>query len=155
MTPVWIHIGLRKIGRNLRPSDAFMPQWRAPSLVQKMPCRLFGDNPLSEPMMVYWQLDPRNISQRNFIWNLKLFNQENAYEGVVCIGVWSEFHRNQFSSQVQWNERGNQNIMINLISQFMLTETVYGIPNAQKIWYIHRYSMARTLVKKYVPICSL
>ena len=49
-----------------------------PSLVQIMVCRLFGDNPLFEPMMVYGQLDPKeHIS-------VKVFIQENAFEEVVC-----------------------------------------------------------------------
>ena len=42
-----------------RMSDAYMHQYTMPSLVQIMACRLFGDNPLSEPMMVYCQFDPK------------------------------------------------------------------------------------------------
>ena len=34
-------------------------QWTVPSLVQIMACCLFGNNPLSEPMMVYWRLNPK------------------------------------------------------------------------------------------------
>ena len=36
-----------------RPSDAFMCQLRRPSLVQIMVCRLFGDNPFSDPLITY------------------------------------------------------------------------------------------------------
>ena len=41
---------------SLRPSDAYMPQWNGPSSAQIMACRLLGAKPLSEPMLVYWQL---------------------------------------------------------------------------------------------------
>ena len=47
-------------------------------------CRLFSDNPLSNPVMVYFQLDPKKTFQWNFIWNLKVFVQESACENVVC-----------------------------------------------------------------------
>ena len=47
-----------------------------------MACRLFGDNPLSEPMMIYGQLDSKE--QTNFIWNSKVFIQGNAFEEVIC-----------------------------------------------------------------------
>ena len=40
-----------------RPSDAFMCQLRRPSLVQIMVCRLFGDNPLSDPLITSCQSD--------------------------------------------------------------------------------------------------
>ena len=36
----------------------------------------------------------------------------------------------------------------------MFMETFYGIPNAQKIWYLNRYEITRTLVKKYVPFVA-
>ena len=48
-----------------------------------MTCRLFGDNPLFEPMIVCFQLDPKkNISVKRF-GNSNIFIQENAYEDVV------------------------------------------------------------------------
>ena len=47
-------------------------------------CRLFGDNPLPEPMMVYCQVNLRSIFQRNCIWNSKDFIQDNTYKNVVC-----------------------------------------------------------------------
>ena len=65
-----------------RRSDAYMRQLTMPSLVQIMACRLLGDNPLFELMMVKNQL--RNIFQWNFTWNSKLFIQEHAYENAVC-----------------------------------------------------------------------
>ena len=49
-----------------------------------MVCRLFGDNPLSEPVMVYCELDPKEHISIKFIWNLKVFIQENAFEDVIC-----------------------------------------------------------------------
>ena len=41
------------IFNSLRPSDANIYHQLIPSLVQIMPCRLAGDNPLSEPMLEY------------------------------------------------------------------------------------------------------
>ena len=41
---------------SLRQSDAYMHQKPKPSLVQIMACRLFGPNPLSEPIPEYWTL---------------------------------------------------------------------------------------------------
>ena len=44
---------------SLRPSDAYMRQFNMPTLVEIMACRLFGAKPLSEPMLPYCQLDPK------------------------------------------------------------------------------------------------
>ena len=43
---------------SLRPSDAYMRQLTRPLLVQILACRLVGAKPLSEPTLVYCQLDP-------------------------------------------------------------------------------------------------
>ena len=43
---------------SLRLRDAYMHHQMRPSLVQIMACRLFGAQPLSEPMLDYCQLDP-------------------------------------------------------------------------------------------------
>ena len=44
-----------------RPSDAYMHQYNihVPTLLQIMACHLFGAKPLSEPMLPYCQLDPK------------------------------------------------------------------------------------------------
>ena len=44
---------------SLRSSDAYMCPWNIPTLLQIMACRLFGAKPLSEPMLPYCQLDPK------------------------------------------------------------------------------------------------
>ena len=55
------------------------------SLVQIMGCRLFGDNPLSKPMIVYYQLDHKEqISIKFYLKFKKVFIQENAFEDIVC-----------------------------------------------------------------------
>ena len=69
---------------SLRPSDAAMHQQTRPSLVQMMSCHLFGIKPLSEPVVVYCQMDLGNKLQWNFDWNSKVFIEENAHENVVC-----------------------------------------------------------------------
>ena len=45
--------------------------------------RLSGAKPLSEPMMTYCQLDPKERIS-NIIWNSKVFIQENAFKNIVC-----------------------------------------------------------------------
>ena len=69
---------------SLRPSDAYMHQETKSSLVQIMAFRLFGTKPLSEPTVTYCQLDPKEHISWNIIWLSDVFNQENAYENVVC-----------------------------------------------------------------------
>ena len=49
-----------------------------------MGCRLSGDNPLSEPMMAYCQLDHKEHISMEFVWNSTVFIQENTSENVVC-----------------------------------------------------------------------
>ena len=49
-----------------------------------MVCELFGVKPLSEPIMAYCQLDPRDIHVHVFseIQNTQIFFQENTFENV-------------------------------------------------------------------------
>ena len=74
-----------------------------PSLVQIMACRLFGDKPLSEPIMVHHKFiikTPRNIFQWSFICNLKVFIQEISFEDVAAkmgaILFWPQCVNNSF-----------------------------------------------------------
>ena len=62
----------------LRLSDAFMRQWNVASLVQIMACRLFGDNQFSEPVMVYWQLDPKEHFSMKFYLKFKSFHSRKC-----------------------------------------------------------------------------
>ena len=48
-----------------------------------MACRQFGAKPLSEPMLVYYQLDPQEKLQLNFNQKRKLFINEKAIENIV------------------------------------------------------------------------
>ena len=43
---------------SLRPNDAYIRRQPRPSSVQIMACHLFGNKPLSEPMLSFSQLDP-------------------------------------------------------------------------------------------------
>ena len=47
-----------------------------------MACRLFGTKPLSEPMLPYFQLDPKKHLKWNFVSNSKVFIQENALKNA-------------------------------------------------------------------------
>ena len=49
-----------------------------------MACRLLGAKPLPELMLAYWQLDSWEQISVNFESELYHFNQENAFEYVVC-----------------------------------------------------------------------
>ena len=51
-----------------------------PSLVQIMARRLYGVKPLSEPMLVFCQLDPWLETSVKFNQNQKILIQENAFE---------------------------------------------------------------------------
>ena len=53
------------------------------TLVQIVACHLFGAKPLSEPMLGYFQLDPRNTRQWKFDQNIKIFIRMNASENIV------------------------------------------------------------------------
>ena len=64
----------------LRPSDAYMRQQTIPSLVQIMACRLFGDKPLSEPMIVYCQMESNGNISMTFYLKFKCFHSRK------CIG---------------------------------------------------------------------
>ena len=70
----------RYIGLTLYNRPCFSSlRWTVSTLVQKMAWRLEGAKPLSEPMLAYYQLDPKDhICQWNFIWNSNIFIQGNA-----------------------------------------------------------------------------
>ena len=44
-----------------------------------MGCRQFGDNPLSEPMMLYWQLNHKEHISMKFYLQFKSFHSKNMY----------------------------------------------------------------------------
>ena len=56
------------------PNPAYMRHWIGSVLVHIMACRLFGANPLSEPVLVNWTL--RSKLQWHFYQNRKLFIHE-------------------------------------------------------------------------------
>ena len=45
---------------------------------------LFGTKPISEPMLPYCQLDPKEHISVKFYLKFKTFIQENALENTVC-----------------------------------------------------------------------
>ena len=63
---------------SLRPSDTYMRQYNIPTLVQIMACRLFGAKPLSEPMLPYSQLDPKELI------SLKLYLKFRSFHSRKC-----------------------------------------------------------------------
>ena len=53
-------------------------------LVQVMVCRPIGAKPLPEPMLTYCQLRPSVQTSMKSESKFKIFNNENAFENVVC-----------------------------------------------------------------------
>ena len=49
-----------------------------------MACRLDGAKPLSEPMLGYCQMNPKEQISVKLKKNSEFFIQENAFENVVC-----------------------------------------------------------------------
>ena len=68
---------------SLRLSYIYMHQENIPTLLQIMACRLFGAKPLSEPMLLYCQLDP--ISVKFFLKVKKFsFTEIHLKMCVIC-----------------------------------------------------------------------
>ena len=77
------------------PSAAYMQQWIRSPLVKIMACRLFGAKPLSEPMLEYCQLDPKEqtsmtisskyktFHSRKCIWKYRLRNGDHFVQGEM------------------------------------------------------------------------
>ena len=61
-----------------------MHQYNIASLIQIMACCLFGAKPLSDPMLPYCQLDPKEQISVEFYSKIKNFIQENTLENVTC-----------------------------------------------------------------------
>ena len=64
----------------LRLSDAYLHHQLMSSLVHIVACRLFATKPLSEPMLNYCQLDPREQTSIKLCLKFKHFIKENTLE---------------------------------------------------------------------------
>ena len=62
----------------------YMRQWIGWALAQIMACRLFGAKPLSEPMLDYCQLDPKEHTSVKFQLKFEVFPFKNAFGNAVC-----------------------------------------------------------------------
>ena len=60
----------------VRPSDAHMDQWTKLSLFKIIACRLFGAKPLSEPVLTYYQLHPKEYISMKFYLKCKTFHKK-------------------------------------------------------------------------------
>ena len=60
------------------PSDAYVRQWIRSALVQIMACRLIGAKPLSQPMLGYCQLDPKEQTSVKFLSKYKIFHSQKC-----------------------------------------------------------------------------
>ena len=59
-------------------SDAYLHQYNTPTLLQIKACRLFGTKPLSEPMLPYCQLDPKEHTSVKFYFEFKCFHSRKC-----------------------------------------------------------------------------
>ena len=81
----------------LRPSAAYMRQQIIPSLVQIIACRLFGDNPFNEPMIVYCQINCKEhiwmkfyLKYKSFLsrkcaWKCHLPKWRSYFAAAICL----------------------------------------------------------------------
>ena len=75
-----------------RPNNAYVRQQTRPSLFKIMACRLFGTNPLSEPILSYCQLDPCKQISVKFELKFQQFSfrkiniEMSAKWGQLCLG---------------------------------------------------------------------
>ena len=72
----------------LRPSEVYVWQQTEPSLVQVVACHLFGAKPVSEPMMIYCQLNPKECISMKYL-------KFKSFHSRKCIGkyhVWNGSH---------------------------------------------------------------
>ena len=60
------------------PSAAYMRQSNGSALVQITACRLFGDKPLSKPMLGYCQSDPEDQTSVKFLSKYKTFHSREC-----------------------------------------------------------------------------
>ena len=60
------------------PSAPYMCQWIGSALVQIMACRLLGAKPLSEPMLTYCQLEPKEYISMKYHFKLNYFHSRKC-----------------------------------------------------------------------------
>ena len=93
-----------------------------PSLVQILACRLFGAKPLSEQMLFYNWFDPWGPISTDYILNLIILIQENAFKSVVGKGQPLYFGFNMLINQAwrsdalwrpeSWSKLGSDNGLV-------------------------------------------
>ena len=66
------------------PSAAYIRQWTGLVLVQIMACRLDGAKPLSEPLLTYCQLDPKEHISITFYSKLKYLHSRKMRWNMSC-----------------------------------------------------------------------
>ena len=98
----WWHNYTEEVFNSSAPNAAYMRQWSVsvPSLVHVMACHLFGAKPLSEPMLVYCQLNSReqisvkfksefyHFHSRKCIWNCRLLKWQPFCPGRDKLTDW-------------------------------------------------------------------
>ena len=70
--PQWVN--------SLIPSEAYMHSLTRSSLVQVMPCRRFDTKTLTEPSLIYSQLNPGKYISMKFYLKFESFIHENAFQ---------------------------------------------------------------------------
>ena len=75
---------------SLRLSDAYMRQYNMPKLLEIMACHLFWAKPLSEPMLPYCQLDPKEHISVKFCLKFESFHSSKC-TWKCCLGNGGHF----------------------------------------------------------------
>ena len=76
-SPIVSHLRLDHVNSS-PPSTVYMRQWSGPALVQIIASRLDGAKPLSEPILTYCQLNPKESISMKFYLKFKYFHSRKC-----------------------------------------------------------------------------
>ena len=86
---LYTHSGIMFINSSPH-SAAYMRWWIGSALVQIIACCLDGAKPLSEPMLTYCQLDPKEHISMKFYFKFKYFHLRKCV-WICCLRNWGLF----------------------------------------------------------------
>ena len=85
----WLEFNWNVFLNSSPPGAAYMCRWTGSVLVQIMACRLISTKPLSEPMLIYCQLDPKEHISMKFYLKFKHFQSR---KGIWACCLWNGGH---------------------------------------------------------------
>ena len=113
------------------PSAAYMRHWAEPALVQVMACRLFGAEPLPEPVLAYCKWDPYEQISVKFESEFYHFDSRKCIlmssAKIAAILTW----RDELMHRTQW---GLEELMSSYLTKSCGQEIEwYDLPIVQKL----------------------